>query len=82
MLSHLMITGLCSTWAAAACYTLTEKGQKMEKTTSICPSVSQRDGWKADVVRVKEGEETENELFHLRVRVEKARLDSIDGVYS
>ena len=29
-----------------------------------------------------EREETQNELFHLRVRVEKERLDSTDDVYS
>ena len=60
----------------------------MERFTSICPNVSQREiagklrASGREREREGEREETENELFHLRVGVEKARVDSMDDVYS
>lgn len=56
----------------------------MERVTSICPNVSQREiaGKLSERARAREREESENELFHLRVGVEKARVDSMDDVYS
>lgn len=52
------------------------KREKMERLTSICPNVSQTGWLEGRCDRGWGSEEAENELFHLRVRVEKARPDS------
>lgn len=76
------------TGAAAPCSLLSERGKKkrreMERVTSLRPGLSQRDDWKADVTvwANERGRKKRMSSFIFRVRVEKARADSIDDVYS
>ena len=68
------------TWAAAACSSQGRKWKDLHPSVQMWVRERSLENWERAGER--EREETENELFHLRVGVEKARVDSMDDVYS